>query len=118
MLANKRYKIGSLYYECGMVSDLNGRYVPWTVTWVYMGFVHTPGCSSVACDVPEHFYYFKRFEGTMAHSPPEKWKTTGVYVPSLRQAMRTKLTWKQMLSYGLARMLKECNDQSNDSATS
>ncbi len=110
MRENKRYKVGSLYYECGVVPDLNGDWVPWIETWVYMGYVHLPRCSSRDCDKPQHYYYFKKFEPGMAHSPPDKGETTGIYVPSFRQAMRTKLTWRQMQAYGLPRLLLEHAD--------
>ena len=103
---NKRYRVGSLYYECGVVPDLNGRFVPWIETWVYMGYVRR-NCSSVSCDEPGHFYYFKRYDPVMAHMPPEKWETTGIYIPSLRHAMRTKLTWRQLMAYGLPKMLRD-----------
>ncbi len=103
---NKRYKVGSLYYECGIVPDLNGSVVPWIQTWVYMGYVRR-NCSSTSCDVPYHFYHFKEFEPGMAHTRPEEWDATGIYVPSLRQAMMTKLTWKQMQGYGLLRLVQE-----------
>ena len=106
MRSNKRYKVGSLYYECFVVPDLNGRLVPTIETWVYMGYEKL-GCSSLSCDAPGYYYHFKRFEPGMAHTPPEKWQTTGVYVPSLRQAMRTKLTWRQLVAYGLPKMLRD-----------
>ncbi len=116
MRINKRYKVGSLYYECGLVPDLNGKFVPWIQTWVYMGFVHRPE-SAHSCDKPNYYYYFKKFDPGMAHTTPDKWETTGLLVPSLQQAMRTKLTWRQMLAYGLPRMLQEIANNNDDSAT-
>jgi len=107
MRENKRYKVGCLYYQCGIASDLNQHAVPFIETWVYMGYVHTPGRSSDSCDKPEHFYYFKKWEPGMAHTPPEKWETTGIYVPSLKQALQSRLTWKQLMAYGLPRLLAD-----------
>lgn len=98
------FRVGSLYYEGHLVRDANNQRVPWITTWVYVGYVHTPGKSSGSCDKPEHFYYFKEYDPTASGIPPSDWKTQGVYVPTLKQAIESKLTWDEFWTVGLPKL--------------
>lgn len=111
MEANRQFDIGSLYYTCALVRNLNNLLVPWVTTWVYMGHVHTPGKSSKSCDVPEHFYYFIQYDPVMARMPRENWDSPGVYIPSLKHALRLKVTWEQLWSYELPGLVGRFADE-------
>ncbi len=99
------FDVGSLYYDCGIVRDLNGRIAPYVSTWVYLGIVHIPGCRCISCDKPEHYYHFRRYCGAMASTPREKWDTDRTNIPSLKQALQSMLTWDELMSCDLANML-------------
>ena len=107
MSARSHFKIGSLYYECGLVTGGRKRSVPWITTWIYVGYVRTPGRSSKSCDKPEHFYHFLEFEPRMAHILRSQWKRPGAYIPSLRQAVESRVTWDELWSSKLPKLAAE-----------
>jgi len=111
MRVNTRFRVGSLYYECGLVRDPKNRFIPWITTWVYMGYVRTPGRSSVSCDRPEPFYFFMEYEPTMARTPRSKWKSAGVYVPTLKQALESKVSWEQLWFYKLPKLVADFTEE-------
>src|SRR5687767_11920052 len=104
MSARNRFKVGSLYYECAMVRDPRKRYVPWITTWVYMGYVRTPGRSSSSCDKPEYFYYFMEFDPALSRIPRSKWNRPGVYIPKLTQALESRVSWDELWSKQLPKL--------------
>jgi hypothetical protein len=104
-------KIGALYYECHLARDPKNRRVPWITTWVYLGYLHTPGKSSDSCDNAEHFYYFKEYEPTNSDIPPSEWKTQGIYIPTLKQVLESKLTWDEFWSYGLPKLQLDFHEE-------
>src|SRR4051812_18061207 len=63
------FKINQVYYQCGIKPIPGGGYAPIISSWVYLGFVHRPGCSSLSCDVPEHFYEFQDFPHINPNAP-------------------------------------------------
>lgn len=45
------------------------------------------------------------YDPTMSRTPRSKWKGAGVYVPTLKQALSSKLTWDELWGYGLPKIV-------------
>jgi hypothetical protein len=43
----------------------------------------------------------------MANTPREEWTTDRINIPSLKQALQSKLTWDELMRDGLPNMLEQ-----------
>jgi hypothetical protein len=96
-MPSEKFVVGHTYYSCGWRLQPEG-VVGMVFTWIYEGYVHQPGRSSLSCDVPEHFYQFVEMNGWLVKQVHKKARAHSVSIPSAKMADERMLTWAEFIN--------------------
>jgi hypothetical protein len=97
-MPSEKFVVGHSYYECGWRLQPEGT-VGMVSTWIYEGYVHLPGRSSLSCDVPEHFYQFVEIHSWLVKQVHKKAQAHSVAIPSTKVAEESMLTWAELINH-------------------
>jgi hypothetical protein len=95
-MQSDKFVVGHTYYTCGWRIQPEGT-VGMVSTWIYEGYVHQPGRSSLSCDIPEHFYQFVEINGWLTLQVYKKARAHKVAIPSAKMAEERMLTWGEFV---------------------